>query len=549
MITYYIVWKPKFRFRVLDGLVKDSKVFFLTILGTATFLSCQQKEQGDKNDLPNIVIIFADDMGYGDVSALNPDAKVSTPAIDQLAANGIRFTEAHASGSVCTPSRYGLLTGRYAFRRQESERSAPWGYLPPYIEPGRETLATILKRKGYTTACIGKWHLGLTWPTTDGYGNVKILDEKTRRTNIEYGKPVLGGPNDYGFDYSFIHPASTDMPPYMFLRNTQIVDPEIVLTTDVYNSIYEETILDWDSGKVDTNEGDVYWGRGVWWRRGEISGSFRVEECLPEILNEGLSYIERQVTEHPSNPFFLYLSLTGPHTPWLPSKPIDGKSPIEYYNDFIMDIDNVVGQVTKTLKELGADDNTIVIFTSDNGAPWPGEDIERYNHNSNQGRRGQKGDVWDGGHHIPLIISWPSKIHPGSKYDHLVSLTDVFATFAEMTGQDMSGESGEDSFSFFHVLDGNSVKITRPDSMMIHHSSRGLYGIRKNGWKYIEGLGSGGFTEPGRVNPVPGGPTGQLYNINADPLESENLYQENEQIVNELKQKMDSIINQGHSRL
>ena len=280
------------------------KYLYSDILGANAFFSCQPQETIEENDLPNIVIIFADDMGYGDVSALNPDAKVSTPAIDQLAANGIRFTEAHASSSVCTPSRYGLLTGRYAFRRQESERSDPWGYSSPYIEPGRQTLATILKKRGYTTACVGKWHLGLTWPTTDGHGNVKVLDQKTRRTNIEYEKPVLGGPNDYGFDYSFIHPASTDMPPYMFLRNTQVVDPEIVLTTDVYTSIDEETKLDWDSGKVDTNEGDVYWGRGIWWRRGEISRSFRLEECLPMILDEGLSYIERQVTEHPSNPFF-----------------------------------------------------------------------------------------------------------------------------------------------------------------------------------------------------------------------------------------------------
>jgi len=524
-------------------------LFSTLALGATTFSSCQLKESGDKNDLPNIVIIFADDMGYGDVSALNPDAKVSTPAIDQLADNGIIFTNAHASGSVCTPSRYGLLTGRYAFRRQESEGSAPWGYLPPFIESGRGTLATILKKKGYTTACIGKWHLGLTWPTSDGYGNVKVLNQKTRRTNIEYEKPVLGGPNDYGFDYSFIHPASTDMPPYMFLRNTQVVDPEIVLTTDVYTSISEKTKLDWDSNKVDTNEGDVYWGRGVWWRRGEMSRSFRLEECLPRILDEGLSYIERQVTEHPTNPFFLYLSLTGPHTPWLPSKPFDEKSPMNYYSNFIMNIDNVVEQVTKTLKELGADENTIVIFSSDNGAPWPKEDIERYSHNSNQGRRGQKGDVWDGGHHIPLIISWPSNINPGNKYDHLVSLTDVFATFAELTDQDMSDESGEDSFSFFHVLEGKTDKITRPESMMIHHSSGGLYGIRKNGWKFIDGLGSGGFTAPDRVQPLPGRPTGQLYNINDDPLESENLFQENKQIVNELKWKLDTIIKQGHSRL
>jgi arylsulfatase A len=230
-------------------------------------------------------------MGYGDVSSLNPNAKVSTPAIDNLAKDGIVFTDAHASGSVCIPSRYGLLTGRYAFRRQEGERSAPWGYLPPYIESGRETLASILKKKGYATACVGKWHLGLNWPTKDGYGNVLFL---TRKQGVQISNII----NQY-----WMAPMIMDLIIHlfillqriclhMFLLNTQVVDPEIVLTTEIYPSVLEETELDWDSSKVDTDKGDVYWGRGVWWRRGEMSNSFRLEECFPEILNEGLSYIK-----------------------------------------------------------------------------------------------------------------------------------------------------------------------------------------------------------------------------------------------------------------
>jgi len=516
----------------------------LFILGTVMPFSCQH-DLPERNNLPNIVIIFADDMGYGDVSYLNPEAKVTTPAIDNLAKSGITFIHAHAGASVSIPSRYGLLTGRYAFR-SNYKNSAPYGYLSPRIEPDRETIASMLKKKGYSTAVVGKWHQGLIWPTKDGYGNVKF-DKETRRTNIEFNKPVLGGPNDYGFDYSFIHPASLDMPPYMFLRNGQVIDPEIKTTEDIYSNNLKNTIFDWDYKKVDKK--DVYWGRGIWWRRGEISNSFRLEKCLPTILNEGVSFIEKHVQNSPKHPFFLYLSLTGPHTPWLPSNDFQGKTPIEYYGDFILEIDNVVSQVSQTLKKLNIYKNTILIFASDNGSPWPQQDIDRYKYNPNQGRRGQKGDVWDGGHHIPLIISWPSKIQNAGTYGQLISLTDLFATFSELTGQKLSDDTAEDSFSFLQVLEGDNDKIIRPESMMIHHSLRGMYGIRKDGWKFINGLGSGGFTVPAFIKPNPGEPKGQLYYISEDSLESINVIQKYEQIANKLKIELDSVVNQGYSRL
>lgn len=504
---------------------------FLLILASGLSLlsfapSEAQKKAADK---PNIIIIFADDMGYGDVSILNPEARTFTPHLDNLVRNGVTFSNAHASASVCTPSRYGLLTGRYAWRSASGGHVVS-GFGEPVIEEGRNTIASLLKKDGYTTACIGKWHLGLDWQTKDP-ADKAIYDNNSGFSNVDYTRPVSQGPNDYGFDYSFIHPASLDMPPYVFLRNHQTINTDIVLTSDIYPDRLEDTEYAWD--KKHTAEHDVYWDKGVWWRRGEISSTFKVETCLTEILNEGLSFMERQATERLNEPFFMYLPLTGPHTPWMPAESFKGKSSIGTYGDFILNIDHVVGQVTAKLRSLGIAENTMIVFSSDNGAYWPQTEEELQNHAANWGRRGQKGDVWDGGHRVPLIISWPSQIQSPRVYDHLLSLTDLFATFAELTGQQLPENSGEDSFSFLHVLNGNTDKATR--SSMIHQSSAGMYSLRTEAWKYIDGLGSGGFTAPSTVDPKAGGPKGQLYRMESDSLEAENLFLQHPEVVKTLK--------------
>ncbi len=491
---------------------------------------------------PNIVLIFADDMGYGDVSALNPEARTATPHIDQLAHQGIIFTRAHASASVCTPSRYGLLTGRYAFRSEAAAYGIN-GFDQPVIEAGRETLASLLQKAGYTTACVGKWHLGLGWQTKEDSGKAR-LDTATGFSNIDYRAPVRTGPNNFGFDESFIHPASLDMPPYVFLRNHQTVDPEVVLTSEFYPERLDDTQYAWD--KKHTGAHDVYWEKGVWWRRGEISRTFRVEHCLSQILDEGLAFMERQVGEKSPAPFFLYLPLTGPHTPWVPAESFKGKSPIGTYGDFMMQVDEVVGQVNDILKRLGIQENTILIFSSDNGAYWPQQEIALQHHEANWGRRGQKGDVWDGGHRVPLIISWPSQIKGAQRYDHLVSLTDLFATLAELTGQPLQQNSGEDSFSFLPVLKGNTSHQTR--SSMIHHSANGMYSLRMDGWKWIDGLGSGGFTAPSQREAVPGGPSGQLYFIENDSLETTNTFLQQPEVVRRLQKEFNSQKEKGQTR-
>ena len=372
-------------------------------------------------------------------SSNNPFARTSTPAIDKLANEGIRFTDAHSGGAVCTPSRYSILTGRYFFR--VPARASHMGYLAPLIEPERSTIGTLMQKAGYTTACIGKWHLGLKWKLKN-MAEPQIPKKKDiGYTNTDFSKKVSEGPNELGFDYSFILPASLDMPPYTFLRNQEVIDPNIVLTADVYPHALDRTVYAWD--RKHTGDNDVYWDRGVWWRNGEMSKSFKVENCFDEIATEGISFIEREGKN--KKPFLLYLALTGPHTPWMPDSQFKGTTELGTYGDFIAQVDNVVNLVTGKLKELGIDQNTMVIFSSDNGAPWAIEDIQQYGHQSNWGRRGQKGDAWDGGHHIPLFVKWPVTIKPGNTYRETVGLIDIFATLADITGQQLKNNEAEDS--------------------------------------------------------------------------------------------------------
>lgn len=497
---------------------------------------------GQKSDNPNIVIILADDMGYGDVSYNNPYARIATPNIDHMAENGLRFTDAHAGGAVSIPSRYGLVTGRYHFR--VPKQPGYWGYLPPLIEKNRETIGTILQKGGYTTACIGKWHLGVDWELMESERPLVISKKPISYTNVDFHKEVKDSPNDHGFDYSFILPASLDMPPYVFLRNKQVIDPEVVLTADVYPHKKEDTVYEWDKKYVDDNE--IYWERGVWWRNGEMSKSFKFEDCMDVIVDEGLSFIRNQHTENPDKPFMLYLPLTGPHTPWLPNEKFKSTTELGTYGDFIAQIDDVVFRVNDLLKQLKIDENTIVIFSSDNGSPWDDHDKLQLNHAANGHWRGQKGDIWEGGHHVPLFVQWPAKIKKGNDYPHITSLIDLVATFAELTGQNLEKGHAEDSFSFYNVLLGKQKKANRDHLLNI--SGTGKLAITQGNWKYTDYLGSEGFTYPAHVKEVPGGPKGQLYNLKNDPQEQQNLYLQYSGMVQDLLLRIQQIVEAGSSR-
>lgn len=415
---------------------------------------------------PNIVLILADDLGYGDLRCYNRSSKIPTPHLDALAEQGTRFTDAHTPSSLCTPTRYGLLTGRYCWRTS-LKRGVLNGQDPYMIEPGRPTIASILKQAGYKTACIGKWHLGLG----------------TNRP-VDYLQPLTPGPRSAGFDYFFGIPASLDMPPYVFVEN------EIVLEAPT------ESIED---GK------DQRAGGFGFWRAGPIAPGFRHAEVLDVLTRKAEEFLRNQ---KPGEPFFLYLPLTAPHMPWLPISEFAGKSKAGDYGDFVAQMDDCVGRVLKL-----AGENTLVIFTSDNGAHWMPEDIKEYRHRSNGSLRGQKGDLWEGGHRVPFIVRWPGKVKARNTSDRLVCLTDVMATIARVVN---GAEAGEDSIDFLSGPPRNSI---------VHHSGDGTFAIREGKWKLCVALGSHGFSEPRSIRPDPGGPTGQLFDLERDPRENYNVWE------------------------
>lgn len=489
---------------------------------------------------PNVVIILADDMGYGDVSCNNPNGRIQTPAIDQMAQNGLRFTDCHSAGALSGPSRYGLVTGRYFFRATPHQDY--WGYLAPYIEKERLTIGSMMQNAGYTTACIGKWHLGLGWQLKDPTKPQILNQKKFDITNVDFSARVKDAPTERGFDYSFVLPASLDMPPYGFLRNDRMVDSDMVLVENVYPHTKPDTEFAWD--RCHTIDSDIYWERGVWWRNGEMSRSFKFEDCLTNVANEGIDFIERSAKKN--KPFFLYLPLTGPHTPWMATEETKGTTELGTYSDFIKDIDNVVARVNQKLEKLGIADNTIVIFASDNGAAWREEDIQQYGHNSNWNRRGQKGDAYDGGHHVPMVIYWPKHIEGGNMYHQTVGLVDIYATLAEITGQKLVKGQAEDSFSFKSVLDGDLKTPTRDH--ILYLSAGNKIAIKKGDWKFINLLGSDGFTPPYHLTPVKNGPKGQLYNLREDSMEQTNRYLTEKEKVAELSAEIEKLKKQGYSR-
>ena len=482
------------------------------------FHSCNGKHE--KNQNPNILFILADDLGYGDISALNSDSKIQTPNLDMLSKEGMVFTDAHSNSSVCTPTRYGILTGQYCWRSR-IKKGVLLGYSPSLIEDKTPTVAKFLQKQGYTTACIGKWHLGVDFRLKngsyhEGQPGVDFTNELKGFSNhemIDFSSPVRGGPVGAGFDYSYILPASLDFQPYMYLENNVAVEAPTAFTPG--------NDLDADP-----------WATGAFWRQGQMAPSFKFEEVLPTFRKKAIDFIHKQ--KKSKKPFFLYFPMNAPHTPWVPKDDFKGKSESGEYGDFVQMVDYEVGLLLESLKENGFEDNTLVIFTSDNGAYWRPELIERFDHRSNYTFRGMKSDVWEGGHHIPFFVRWPGKISPGSTSGQIISLTDFFATVQNLF--ETSEPKPRDSFSFLPILSGEEKVINR--APVIHHSGGGKFGIREGQWKYIEGLGSGGFTEPKFPESKPGEPDGQLYNLKTDPQEKENLYFSEPEKVRELKNKL-----------
>lgn len=464
------------------------------------------------NQSPNIVLILADDLGWGDLSVYNQNSKIPTPHIDQLAANGMRFDDMHSPSAVCTPTRYGILTGRYAWR-SSLKKGVLWGYSQPLIETERETIASLLQKNGYYTACVGKWHLGLPWQVRN---EAKKTLEGTRDNTIIDQPLGVGGPNDLGFDFFYGIPASLDMDPYCYIENNQPVQYPVDSVPPMERSdAYDEGF----------------------WRAGPASPGFDFQQVLPHLTDKALGVIEDYTGTE--KPLFLYFPLTAPHTPWVPTEAYRSSSQAGKYGDFVVMVDDVVGKVVNALKQKEQLDNTIIIITSDNGAHIDHQDINRYQHYSNADWRGQKADIHEGGHRVPFIIQWPDVVDAGTENNTTLCLTDILATTADVVRDSLANGSAEDSYSFLPLLLNEDAKIQRPP--VIHHSLDGMFAIRKGEFKMIEGLGSGGFTNPKRVIPTDGSGIGQLYNLQIDPSESENLYLSKPDTINNMQAELEKI--------
>ncbi|MDO5968706.1 sulfatase-like hydrolase/transferase [Flavivirga aquimarina] len=499
-----------------------NRLFFFTLLISIT--SCINNKDVKKENItikskiPNIVYILADDMGYGDLSSLNPESGIQTPHMDKIVKEGVHFTDAHTNSSVCTPTRYGILTGRYAWRSRLKE-GVLYGYDKPLIEDDRPTIASYLKTNGYKTACIGKWHLGLGLQSEDS--NKPIGNKKGLNTNVDFSKKIKG-PNALGFDYSYIIPASLDMPPYVYIENGKVLELPSAYT----------------KGKSQNKE-----GRGVSWRQGEKAPSFVFENVLNNITKKTVSFIDNQ--KRVNSPFFIYFSLTAPHTPWLPVGKVVGKSKAGRYGDFVTMVDDAVGSVVDALEKAGKLENTLIIVTSDNGSHWKLQDKKEFAHRANYKFKGQKADIYEGGHRVPYIAQWPGVIPAGLQSNQIMCTTDLFSTLSGILNKPNVESGAEDSYNLWPAYLSN--KVTPIREAIVHHSFNGMFSIRKDKWKYTPNLGSGGFTKPKSIKPKANEASGTLYDMVNDPEEKNNLYKDYPEVVKELEQLLKKYKKQGYS--
>ena len=485
-----------------------------TSLVFISLMSClpEDKKELHSQKLPNIIYILADDMGYGDVSALNPKSKIQTANIDQLSETGIVFTDAHSTSAVCTPSRYSILTGRYAWR-SDLPRGVLWTKDSALIRPERETVASMLQKQGYNTGVIGKWHLGWNW-----------VFKQDNPKEIDFSKEVSRSPNTVGFDYSYCILASLDIPPYVYVENTR--------PTAVPDSIVSGTSI----------------GQYDFWRTGPLAPDLRFDDVLPNFTRRAVDFIDNQKKE---KPFFLYFPLAAPHTPIVPSEAFQGKSGINPYLDFCLEVDWSVGEIISALKDNNMYENTIIVFASDNGSSSRSANYEvllSNGHNSSGGFRGAKGDIFEGGHRVPFIFSYPQLLKSKKEYSHPVSLGDFMATIAEITDFSLPDSTAEDSFSFYPLMTkGGPGMIDRP---VINSSSDGSLALREAAWKLEMCAGSGGWLshptnkEAADMEGLPGY---QLYNLDSDPSERYNLIEMNNERAFNMVSRLRKYVKNGRT--
>ena len=480
----------------------DSCLFLMALF----CIACESQVAPDTVKNPNIIYILADDLGIGDVSAYNSDSKIQTPAIDALAKDGLLFSDAHSGSSVCTPTRYGILTGRYAWRTR-LDKGVTWTYDPHLIDPNRITVASLLRKNGYQTACFGKWHLGLDWG-------------KDAAGEYDFSLPIANGPTQNGFDYFYGITASLDIPPYFYIENDRITATSI--------------------DTIEAMAGKKFWRKSV------IGNDFVHEEVLPVLTEKVIQFIER--SSQATKPFFLYFPLTAPHTPILPPEAFRDKSGTNEYGDFVLLVDDVVRQISEAVAKKGIAENTIIIFTSDNGCSPMADfaELESYGHDPGYIYRGHKADIYEGGHRIPFVVKWPAKIRPGSVAVQTICLTDLLATVATIVQDPLPDEAGEDSYDLTPLFFATSDQDIREAT--VHHSIDGCFSLRQKQWKICFCPGSGGWSYP---TPEESSnldlPPVQLFNLDNDPAEEQNVAEANPDVVKKLTALMQEYITKGRS--
>ncbi|RIA08597.1 arylsulfatase A-like enzyme [Flavobacteriaceae bacterium MAR_2010_72] len=496
---------------------------FLSAIIVMLLVACKNKPKDleVEEKQPNIVFILADDLGYGDVEHFNKDSKIPTPNLNQMANEGVSFTNAHSPAAVCTPTRYSFLTGLYPWRGKK-KRGVSWIWDKPTIKKDQFTIGQMLQEQGYHTACVGKWHLGWNWPTTDGLPATVANEGK----NVDYSKAITGGPTERGFNYYF-GDDTPGFPPHTFIENNRTVqNPDTWY--EVYPFVAGASTKDW-----------------------------RYEDLLSKTTAKAENYIVERSKE--DQPFFLFYSMTAPHTPIAPHEDFQGKTNAGIYGDFVYEVDYSVGRILKTLDSLGLAENTLVIFTSDNGSTTQdgtgyhgeiGSMMRNYSHDGSGGLRGHKADIYEGGHRVPFIAKWKGKIKPNNTSTAILQHTDMMHTFAALTNHNLKDNTGEDSFNVLpNLLDGNKNSSREA---LVTQSSKGVIAIQKENWKLIMSSGSGGhWTKPIGEYPKLVDNTWenvQLYNLENDLKETNNIASQHPEKINELALQLGQYIVDGRSR-
>lgn len=469
-------------------------------------------------DNPNVVIILADDLGIGDVSSYNENAAWNTPNIDKLAANGMSFSDAHTSAAICTPTRYGIITGRYNWRSTRKSGGGD-GYSTPLIKNERTTIAELFKAQGYQTALIGKWHLGWNWQLKSSR---KIQYDSKTLPDIDFSQAIENGPQEHGFMYSFGTTASLSSPPFVWIENS--------LPTSIPNQI------------------SVNYDEKAFWRKGPKASDFNHINVLSDITYRSVHYLRKQAAR--GNSFFLYVALTAPHAPIIPTTEFIGKSNSNAYGDFVIQVDHSVGLIMEAITGDDRLENTLVFFTSDNGqsprADFDDDELPLAGHNGSYIYRGKKFDVFEGGHRVPFIAAWPGKIQKGAKSDETICTVDFMATAANILDVSLPDQTAEDSYSILPVLLQDDYEKPLREAT-VYTSGQGRFAIRKGDWKLILWPGSGGWAFPATEEDMKGLPRFQLYNLREDPAETTNLVSKYPKHVKELKALLTRYVTEGRS--